>query len=168
VLWDGTPIGIGEHEGKPVPRFALLSRLRAGDERRLRFVAFEQNEGDVQRLAADLSEGALLFVHQSQVEMLCTRCASGDDMRKHRHTAPEPHRLVYGKIIVPARSELAAFRRALDASLTRHAGVQMVVPGLYEALGDAAAAGKAHQIWRGIERSAQKANAVRPNRAHDN
>ena len=164
VLWDGNPIAVVESDGKPVPRFALLSRLRAGDERRLRFVAFEQAPGDVQRLAADLSRGARLFVHQAQVEMLCTRCASGDDMRKHQHTAPEPHRLAYGKIIVPGDADLAAFRRELDATLARHPNVQMVVPGLFEALGDAPAAGKAHQIWRGIERSARKAGQSRENR----
>jgi hypothetical protein len=77
-------------------------------------------------------------------------------MQKHRHTTPEPHRLAYGKIVVPRSTDLNAFRRELDASLARHSGVQLVVPGLFEALGDAAAAGKAHQIWRGIERSAVK------------
>jgi hypothetical protein len=159
VLWDGTPLGMTEHDGKPVPRFPLLSRLRAGDEHRLRFVAFEQHEGQVQRLAADLPDGVQLFVHRARVELLCARCASGDDMQKHQHSAPEPHRLVYGKIVVPGSADLQAFRRELDASLARHSGVQLVMPGLFEALGDAPAAGKAHQIWRGIERSALKANA---------
>jgi len=156
VLWDGTPLGVSDHEGKPVPRFPLLSRLRQGDEHRLRFVAFEQQAGQVQSLGADLPEGVLLFVHRARVELLCTRCANGDDMQKHRHTTPEPHRLAYGKIVVPRSTDLNAFRRELDASLARHSGVQLVVPGLFEALGDAAAAGKAHQIWRGIERSAVK------------
>src|SRR6201999_837754 len=41
VLWDGTPIGVTQQQGRNVPRFPLLSRLRAGDERRLRFVALE-------------------------------------------------------------------------------------------------------------------------------
>jgi hypothetical protein len=160
VLWDGTPVGVADYNGKPVPRFALLSRLRQGDEWRLRFVAFEQEDGQVQSLAKDLPEGAQLFVHRAQVELLCARCASGDDMQKHRHTAPEPHRLVYGKIVVPRAAQLEEFRRALDAALARHPGVQLVLPGLFEALGDAPAAGKAHQIWRGIERSAMKAQAA--------
>ena len=160
VLWDGTPVGTFEHEGKRVPRFPLLSLLRAGDERRLRFVALEQREGEVQKLGAELAQGALLFVLRARIEMLCARCASGEHMRKHVHSAPEPHRLVYGKIVLPAASDLALFRRELDALLARHSGVQLVMPGLFEALGDAPAAGKAHQIWRGLERSALKADSA--------
>jgi hypothetical protein len=40
--------------------------------------------------------------------------------------------------------------------LAKHPGVQLVMPALFEALGDVAAAGKAHQMWRGLERTAQK------------
>jgi tetratricopeptide (TPR) repeat protein len=160
VLWDGTPIGITEHEGKPVPRFPLLSRLRPGDERKLRFIALEQAEGDVQRMGETLPDGALLFAHRAKVEHLCSRCASGEHMQKHEHTAPEPHRLVYGKMIVPSTIDLAAFRRALDAHLARHPRVQIVMPSLYEALGETAIAGKAHQIWRGLERTALKTDAA--------
>jgi hypothetical protein len=160
VLWDGTPIGVTQHEGRTVPRFALLSRLRAGDEHRLRYMALEQNPGDTQTLGADLPADAQLFVHRAQVEMLCARCASGEHMQKHRHGAPEPHRLVYGKIVIPAAQDLAAFRGELDAALARHTNVQLVMPGLYEALGDTRAAGKAHQLWRGLERAALKTGAV--------
>jgi tetratricopeptide (TPR) repeat protein len=160
VLWDGTPIGVTDHEGKAVPRFPLLSRLRQGDERRLRFIALEQGEGDVQRMGAELPAEAQLFVHRAQVELLCSRCASGEHMHKHKHTPPEPHRLVYGKIVVPGAADLIAFRRDLDAQLARHSRVQLVMPGLFEALGDTAGAGKAHQIWRGLERSALKGDAA--------
>jgi tetratricopeptide (TPR) repeat protein len=160
VLWDGTPIGVTERDGKPIPRFPLLSRLRAGDERRLRFIALEQAEGDTQRMGDALPDGALLFVHRATVEHLCSRCASGEHMQKHKHTAPEPHRLVYGKMIVPGTIDLAAFRRALDAHLARHPSVQIVMPSLYEALGETATAGKAHQIWRGIERTALKTDGA--------
>jgi tetratricopeptide (TPR) repeat protein len=160
VLWDGTPIGVTEHDGKPVPRFPLLSRLRQGDERRLRFIALEQAEGDVQRMAQGLPAEAQLFVHRAQVELLCSRCASGEHMHKHQHTAPEPHRLVYGKIVVPGAVDLQAFRRDLDAHLAQNPSVQLVMPGLFEALGDSPGAGKAHQIWRGLERSALKAAAA--------
>jgi hypothetical protein len=39
----------------------------------------------------------------------------------------------------------------------QHPNVQFVMPELHELLGDTKAAGKAHQLWRGLERSAQKA-----------
>ncbi|HEX7479777.1 MAG TPA: tetratricopeptide repeat protein [Polyangiales bacterium] len=162
VLWDGTPIGITEHEGRPVPRFALLSVLRKGDERRLRFVALEHEAGDVQAFGAALPSEALLFVHRARIEQLCARCASGDHMRKHEHGAPEPHRLVYGKLVVPADVDLKTFRAALDAVLKQHTKVQLVMPALLEAIGDTHAAGKAHQMWRGLERTAQK--SPRPDR----
>ena len=156
VLWDGTPVGVTQHEGKPVPRFPLLHQLRAGDERRLRFLALEQDEGDTQALGRDLPQDALLFTQRARVEMLCPRCAAGDHMRKHEHGAPEPHRLVYGKLILPAALDLKQFRVELDASLKRHPKVQLVIPTLLELLGETSAAGRAHQLWRGLERTAIK------------
>jgi hypothetical protein len=156
VLWDGTPVGVIEHEGKPVPRFALLSKLRAGDERRFRFIALEQDEGDVIACARALPEPARFFLQRASVEMLCPRCASGEHMHKHTHGTPEPHRLVYGKLIVPAELDLAKFRVELDAHLRQHPKVQFVIPTLLEALGETKAAGKAHQLWRGLERTSEK------------
>jgi hypothetical protein len=83
-------------------------------------------------------------------------------MHKHSHEPPEEHRLVYGKIIVPGPVDLAAFREQLDGVLARHAGVRLVMPGLLEAIGDSPAAGKAHQLWRGLER----AGSTRPRTSH--
>ena len=156
VLWDAVPIGIAQHEGKAVPRFPLLALLRRGDERRFRFVALQQRADEVAALAGDLPAHSRLFIHHERIEMLCPRCASGEHMRKHAHAKPEEHRLVYGKLIVAASAELAAFRGELDAALRRHPGVQLVIPGLLEAIGDTPAAGKAHQMWRGLERTAAK------------
>jgi len=156
VLWDGTPVGVTEHEGKPVPRFPLLSKLRDGGERRFRFIALEQDEGDVAACARDLPEPAHFFLQRAHVEMLCPRCAAGEHMHKHAHGTPEPHRLVYGKLIVPAELELRQFHQGLDAYLRKYPKVQFVIPGLLEALGETKAAGKAHQLWRGLERTSEK------------
>jgi len=153
VLWDAVPVGVVEHEGRPVPRMPLLSVLRRGDERRLRFVALQQRPGEIGELAADMPDGSSLFVHAERVEMLCARCASGEHMKKHEHGAAEQHRIAYGKVVVDGGADLAAFHAALDAAQQRHPGVRLVVPGLYEALGDTVAAGKAHQLWRGLERA---------------
>jgi len=154
VLWDGTPIGVTEHEGRPVPRFPLLSKLRAGSERRIRFIALEQDAGDAEGCASALPEPGRLFLQRAQVEMLCPRCAAGDANHQHAHVAPEPHRLVYGKLILPGDVELRQFRSELDAHLRKYPRVQFILPGLHEALGETKAAGKAHQLWRGLERSA--------------
>jgi hypothetical protein len=161
VLWDGTPVGVFEHEGKPVPRFPLLSVLRKGDEHIFRFVALEQEAGDVLAFGEALPQEATLFAHRAVIEMLCARCATGDHMRKHEHLKAEPHRLVYGKIVVPRGAELREFQNALKEHLAKHPKVQLVMPGLLEALGETAAAGKAHQLWRGLERTAQKAQPPR-------
>jgi tetratricopeptide (TPR) repeat protein len=152
VLWDGVPLGVVEHEGKPVARFPLLARLRPGDEHRFRFVALQQGPGQVADLARDLPEPALLFIHREQIEMLCARCANGERMRKHKHGPPEEHRLVLGKMVLPNSTNLRAFQHELEACLRRHTGVQWVMPGLSEALGETAAAGKAHQMWNSLVR----------------
>jgi hypothetical protein len=155
-MWDGTPVGVAEHEGKATPRFALLVKLRDGGERRFRFIALEQDEGDVARCAEGLAEPARIFMQRAHVEMLCPRCASGDHMHKHTHLAPEPHRLVYGKLIVPPELDLRAFQADFNAYVRTHPKVQFVIPGLHEALGETQAAGKAHQLWRGLERTSEK------------
>jgi hypothetical protein len=160
LLWDGAPVGFGEHGGSRVPRFALLAVLSRGDEHRFRFVALQQGAGQVAELEAELPSDALLFIHQERIEMLCARCASGDLLRKHEHLAPEEHRLVHGKVVLPASTELSTFRSALDAVLARHPAVHLVMPGLLEAIGDTVAAGKAHQIWRGLERSGRRAGGL--------
>jgi tetratricopeptide (TPR) repeat protein len=159
VLWDGMPVGVTEHEGKTTPRFALLSKLRDGGERRFRFIALEQEEGDVARCAAELPEPVQIFMQRAHVEMLCPRCASGDHMHKHTHQTAEPHRLVYGKLIVPADLELRAFQAGFTDYMRKHPKVQFVIPVLHEALGDTSGAGKAHQLWRGLERTSEKRDA---------
>ena len=159
VLWDGTPVGVTELDGKPVPRFPLLGKLREGGERRFRFIALEQDEGDVAACAAALPEPARVFMQRARVEMLCPRCASGDHMHKHTHQTPEPHRLVYGKLIVPAEVELEQFQADFSDYVRKYPKVQFVIPGLHEALGQTQAAGKAHQLWRGLERTSEKRDA---------
>jgi tetratricopeptide (TPR) repeat protein len=153
VLWDGAPVAVSRREGRQIPCFPLLAVLRKGDERRFRFIALQQQPEQVAKLAGDLPDQAQLFIHHERIALLCARCASGEHMHKHQHEPPEQHRLVYGKLVIPAAVELCAFKRELDARLRRHPGVQLVMPGLPEALGDSAAAGKAHQLWRGLERS---------------
>ncbi|MFI5305740.1 MAG: hypothetical protein ACHQ53_00230 [Polyangiales bacterium] len=153
VLWDGVPVARAEHEGRHVPCFALLAVLRRGDERRLRFVALQQEPGQLAALGHDLPEQSQLFLHHERIELLCPRCASGEHMRKHAHAPSEEHRLAYGKIVIGASVNLGAYRRDLEMRLRRHPGVQLVMPGLFEALGETAAAGKAHQMWRGLERA---------------
>jgi tetratricopeptide (TPR) repeat protein len=160
VLWDPVPVGVTDHAGKPVPRFPLLAVLRRGDERRFRFVALQQDEGAVAAFGEALPDEAQLFIHHERIERLCARCASGEHMQKHAHEPEEEHRLVYGKLIVPGGVDLHAFRRELDARLHASPSIQLIVPALLEALGDTEAAGKAHQLWRGLSRTGLKLEAT--------
>lgn len=155
VLWDGTPVGSTEHDGKRVPRFPLLSKLRDGGERRFRFIALEQREGEVAACVGSVPAPARIFLQRAKVEMLCPRCASGDHMHKHTHQPAEPHLLVYGKLVVPGEVDLSQFRAEFEGFVRRHPGVQFVIPGIHEALGETKLAGKAHQLWRGLERSSE-------------
>jgi hypothetical protein len=152
VLWDAVPIGIAEIEGRPVPRFPILAVLKRGGEHRFRYVALQHNEGEVQKLGEKLPAGTRLFVHAEKIEHMCARCASGEHMHKHKHTEPEAHRVVYGKLVIEPEVDLKALRAELDGLLKRSPSVQLVVPQLLEAIGDTVAAGKAHQLWRGLEK----------------
>jgi hypothetical protein len=153
VLWDGSPVGIAD-DG--TPRFPLLTRLRAGDEHRWRFVALEQQPGDARRVADGLPEPVRVFVQRERVEWMCPQCASGDAFRKHDHLPTEEHRIVYGTMVAPPTLDLAAFRATYEGLLREGGKVAIALPGLYEALGDTKKAGQQHQAWRGIERTADK------------
>jgi len=138
VLWDGAPVRIQEVEGRPVPTFPILAILRAGDERRLRFVGMEKERG-----MADALEAAL-----------------GDDVAcvifDRRQKPGAPATLFYGKLIVPNSVELTAVKTRLEAALRERPGLTFAVPQLYEVLGETHAAGKAHQAWGGIEKVAER------------
>lgn len=154
ILWDGTPVAMKQVDGRPMPRFPLLEILRRGDEHRFRFVALEQDEGDLDRLGVSLPEGAEFFPLDARVEVVCPRCAAGDAFVKHEHGEPEPHRIVYGKLVAAGDSDLRVLEAALVEAVREAGHVTVAVPGLYEALGDAKRAGQEHQAFRGIEQVA--------------
>ncbi len=155
VLWDGAPVAVTEHEGRRVPCFPLLTVLKPGDERRFRFLAMQQRPGQIDALGEGLPDGALLYAHGERVERLCPRCAAGDTMVRHEHLPPEEHRLVFGKLLAPGALTLEALAEALEAARRANPGVLLAIPELFEALGDSRAAGKHHQRWGAIERTAQ-------------
>jgi hypothetical protein len=140
VLWDGAPVRLNRVSGpegaRDVPVFPLLWILRPGDERRLRFVGMEKERGAVEKL--ELGEDVELVVYD------------------RRSSAAGDAHLFYGKLIVPGATDLKQVRRALETGLRTKAGLTLAVPQLYELLGDTPQAGKAHQAWGGIERSAEK------------
>ena len=160
VLWDAAPVSVHAQDGERVPRFALLEILRRGDERRLRFVGLQQAAGEIDRLAETLPDGSSVFVQEERIEHVCVRCASGEVLTKHEHTAPEEHRIVYGKLVVPGGADLAAARDAIERTARTRGTFQIAVPELYEALGDTKRAGQEHQAWRGIERVAIRKGLV--------
>jgi hypothetical protein len=107
-------------------------------------------------LAKELPPGARLFVQHARVEELCPRCAAGEAWTKHEHAPPESHRVVYGKIVAAASTNLEALRAAIDGLARRDGRAVLAIPALYEALGDTARAGREHQTWRGIERLGER------------
>ncbi len=151
VVWDGAPVSVRDVGGVPVPRFPLLAILRRGDEARMRFVALEQDTGQTEALERALPDGVRVFVLEARVESICARCASGEAFTPHAHEPPDDHRVVHGKLVVPSGVDLAEVARSLDDAL-RPGAVKLAVPELYDALGDAARAGREHQAYRGIDR----------------
>lgn len=150
VLWDAVPVGTTSWEGKTTPRFPLLARLAAGKERRFRFVALQRQPGAIEALRGELPLGGQLFVHREQIEQPEPNVAETGALDEQRH--------VYGKVVVPHDVDLVEFKKVFEARVAE-AQVELVMPELLEALGDTAAAGKAHTLWRGIERTAEKAKA---------
>lgn len=153
VLWDGAPVWVRPVDGRPTPCFPLLAVLRRGDERRFRFLAMQQQQGQVDALSEALPEDVRLYAHGERIERMCPRCAAGDSMLRHEHLPEEEHRLVFGKLLAPGELGLEALARALDEAKKAHPGVLLAVPGLFEAIGDSAQAGKHHQRWGAISRS---------------
>ncbi len=152
VLVDPAPVTHLSHEGQRVPVLGLLDVLAKGDDRALRFLALEQTEGDTAAIGASLPEGVVLYVHGARVESVCPRCAAGETLSRHDHLPPEEHRAVFGKLLAPASASLKEIARALEAARAARPGVLLSIPGLFEALGDTASAGKAHKTWGVIER----------------
>jgi tetratricopeptide (TPR) repeat protein len=150
VLFDPAPVARVATEEGARPVLPLLSVLAPGDERRFAFLALEQQPGQVRALGARLPEGCVWFVHETRVDRVCPRCAAGDVLGKHEHEPPTERRAVRGKLVVPAQVELATARAALEAG--KGADVMLAIPGLYEALGETASAGKHHKSWGVIER----------------
>lgn len=138
VLWDGAPVRVHAVEGRPVPVFPLLSILRPGDERRLRFVGMQKTPGMIQALASELGEDVQAVVFDER---------ENEDKSSH---------LFYGKLLIPAAINLKDVQGAIEKGLRSRAGLTLAIPKLHELLGDTPAAGKAHQAWGGIERVARK------------
>jgi tetratricopeptide (TPR) repeat protein len=143
ILWDGAPVRVKQVEGQPVPVFPLLWILRAGDERRLRFVGMEKARGMADELGQALGEKVSLFIYD------------------RRGPSAEGSTLFYGKLIVPAEEDLGGVRSRLEAAIRARPGLTLAVPQLYELLSDTPAAGKSHQAWGGIERAAQRQGLLR-------
>ncbi len=152
VLVDPAPVAFAVESGKRRPILGVLDVLAKGDERRFRFLALEQHDGDAAAIGAALPEGCTFYLHGTRVEQVCPRCAAGETLTKHDHLPPEEHRVVFGKLIVPATLDLALVRGALERARADRPGVLLAMPGLYEAQGDTAGAGKAHKTWGVIER----------------
>jgi hypothetical protein len=152
VLVDPAPVTHVVEEGKRVPVLGMLGVLSKGDERRVRFLALEQTAGDAAGIGAGLPEGVVFYVHGERVERVCPRCAAGETLSRHEHLPAEEHRAVFGKIVVPASVPLKDVALALEKARAARPGVLLAVPGLFEALGETANAGKAHKTWGVIER----------------
>jgi hypothetical protein len=152
VLFDAAPSAKIEHEGRIVPVFPLLSVLKKGDEHRYRFLALEQEDGQVQALGSELPEGVTLYRHGAKVDQVCARCAAGEVLIKHEHERPTEHRVVFGKLLFPAGQSPEEVCSKLETALGRAPGVLLSIPGLFEALGLTSQAGKHHKTWGVIER----------------
>jgi hypothetical protein len=152
VLVDPAPVTKIVDGDRAIPVLGVLGVLAKGDERRFRFLALEQKEGDAAAIGAALPESVVMYVHGARVERVCPRCAAGETLTRHEHLPDEEHRAVFGKILAPGSLPLKTLARSLEAARAARPGVLLAVPGLFEAMGETASAGKAHKTWGVIER----------------
>lgn len=156
VLWDGAPVSVRQTANGPVPVFPLLALLRRGNEKRFPFVALVQERASIDAFAAELAPAAEIVVFEERVEHACPRCAAGETLTKHDHAPAEDHRIVRGKVLAGGDADLRLLRASIELAQKRVASLALAIPGLYEALGETALAGKQHQAWAGIERTGVK------------
>jgi hypothetical protein len=152
VLFDVARLGMvrrPDGEGS-APLVSFLLVLKAGDERRLPFLALEQSAGQVEAMLAGLPEGMEPIVFGTRIERVCPRCLAGETLVKHEHLPAEEQRFVLGKLIASAQVPLEGVAEALAAR--KGPGVLFAIPALYEALGRTAEAGKHHKSWGAISR----------------
>jgi hypothetical protein len=95
-------------------------------------------------------------VHEERLEPVCARCARGEAGHAHAPVPAADERLAYGKLVLGEQVALANVRAELERRMRESERLQIVVPELLEALGDSAAAGKAHQLWRGLEQKSAR------------
>jgi len=170
VLWDGAPVGWLRSAGDapPRPRFPLLEILRHSDDRRFRFLAVRPPAapgpgGLRERVAAfqgALPADVIAFPFTETLERVAARVPVAGSVvaRAERDGAEggdDDEGPVIGKIVAPARVPLDVLAAGIPAAAAA-AGLTVVVPELFEALGDARRAGKEHQAWRGLERRAHR------------
>lgn len=150
ILWDGAPVSVQARGNDKRPIFALLARLRPGDEYRFPFVATQGRAGALDRLAAELPDEAQLYVGDARIQWACARCTADHDAPVADEARPEDP--VHGKIVASPSVSLEGVRQACEKALGRPQELALAVPGLYEALGDATTAARQHEVWRGLER----------------
>ncbi len=163
VIFDPAAVASLESDGKSRPVLPLLHVARRGDEQRFPFLALEQDEGGVSRIAAALPDGCVWYLHDTRVDRVCPRCAAGETFLPHTHEPPTVRRAVRGKLVCPASVPLATVRSAIEKS--KGADVLLAIPGLFETLGDTAGAGKHHKTWGVIERGLLAASTLPTTRA---
>lgn len=122
VLWDARPSGM--KDGTPV--FALLGRLAPGTETMWTVQGREQTAGEIRLLDEILRPlDAHLFVQEERIEVMCSRCASGDVLTKHAHEAPTEHRVVRGRLVSNSASNDANVHEAVKAFVAGRPSVSL-------------------------------------------
>ena len=153
VLWDGTPIATTNSDGQLRPTFPLLAKLHDGTEKRFRFLAIARRDEDLEAFTTELAEQSDVFVQSARIERACSHCALASPNEAEKNALLHDRKTVYGKIVLPEKADLKAFRALFERASKKSDGMFVALPGLYEALGETALAGKQHTAWAGIERT---------------
>lgn len=134
VLFDGAPILTRQWGDQRVPVFPHLTTLRRPGWNIHRFVARQNEAGQVATAGEQLGEGALLYVHDEQFRILCRACYE-NRCQDHTDTESTTHHIVSGKLVFPPGMPAASVAAAIQQQEQAH-DIRIHAPGLWEQLGE--------------------------------
>lgn len=136
ILFDGAPITEHEYSGGKVPVFPHLVTLVRAGYLIVPFGGTQAHAEQVAELSKALPDDAVLYVHSEQVQVLCSHCWESGLVSSGKHRQKK-HHVVTGKLCAPPSLSPRELLAIIDAAVKAEKGVQLLIPDLAAAVGDA-------------------------------
>jgi hypothetical protein len=129
VLFDMAPIGEATFQGRPVPRFPLLQKLRAGAARSFKVTLTEWTAGRVEELTKSLPDGVGVYLFDEKVRWICAECIRTGEPHREEHEAKNAteSRIRAGKLVCQPSVNAEEGRAIFEATVQRIGGIGVEV-----------------------------------------